>query len=176
MHFAYPPRKSSHPPAYLARGQSRSLSYSQRRQLKIGAIILCSLVFFILVFSRLSTNGPERIQPGTPEVVIVTLIDEENMSKDYIAKVQDNRKDYAARHGMFPAPFPPISNFFPRLTTKRLHNLLPYHLLLPFHRRLPPLLGPRPRPPARLDSLPTKHLFLRPLPTRPNHEPNPQPP
>ncbi len=107
MHFAYPPRKSSHPPAYLARGQSRSLSYSQRRQLKIGAIILCSLVFFILVFSRLSTNGPERIQPGMPEVVIVTLIDEENMSKDYIAKVQENRKDYAARHGISsPLPFP----------------------------------------------------------------------
>ena len=106
MHFAYPPRKSSHPPAYPARGLSRSLSYNQRRQLKIGAIILCSLVFLILVLSRLFSSGMERIPPGTPEVVIVTVIDEENMSKDYIAKVQDNRKEYAARHGTLPLPPP----------------------------------------------------------------------
>ncbi|KAL9627813.1 MAG: hypothetical protein Q9204_006315 [Flavoplaca sp. TL-2023a] len=124
MHFAYPPRKSSHPPAYLARSQSRSLSYSQRRQLKIGAIILCSLVFFILIFSRLPTNGAERIQPGTPEVVIVTLIDEENMSKDYITKVQDNRKDYAARHG-YTTFFPNISSYPSIADSPRSWSLVP---------------------------------------------------
>ncbi|KAI4241523.1 MAG: hypothetical protein L6R40_004502 [Gallowayella cf. fulva] len=102
MHFAYPaPRKSSHPPAYMARGTSRSLSYNQRKQLKIGAIILSSLIFLIVVLSRLFGGGPERIPPGTPEVVIVTLIDEENMSKEYISKIQENRRDYAARH-VFP--------------------------------------------------------------------------
>ncbi|KAL8914715.1 MAG: hypothetical protein Q9171_000728 [Xanthocarpia ochracea] len=110
MHFAYPPRKSSHPPAYSARGQSRSLSYNQRRQLKIGAIILFSLLLLILILSRLFSNGAERIPPGTPEVVIVTLIDEENMSKEYIAKIKENRRDYAARHG-YTTFFPTISSY-----------------------------------------------------------------
>ncbi|KAI4234053.1 MAG: hypothetical protein LQ349_004026 [Xanthoria aureola] len=124
MHFAYPPRKSSHPPAYPARGLSRSLSYNQRRQLKIGAIILCSLVFLILVLSRLFSNGVERIQPGTPEVVIVTLIDEENMSKDYIAKVQDNRNEYAARHG-YATFFPTVSSYPSINDSPRTWSLVP---------------------------------------------------
>ncbi|KAL8683546.1 MAG: hypothetical protein Q9186_000458 [Xanthomendoza sp. 1 TL-2023] len=110
MHFAYTPRKSSHPPPYTSRGSSRSLSYNQRRQLKIGAIILSSLVILILVLSRLVGNGAERIPPGTPEVVIVTLIDEEHMSKEYISKIQENRKDYAARHG-YGTFFPSISSY-----------------------------------------------------------------
>ncbi|KAL8850418.1 MAG: hypothetical protein Q9221_004650 [Calogaya cf. arnoldii] len=124
MHFAYPPRKSSHPPAYAARGQSRSLTYNQRRQLKIGAIILCSLVFLILVVSRLFSTDAERIPPGMPEVVIVTLIDEENMSKDYIAKVQENRNDYAARHG-YTTFFPTVSSYPSINDSPRTWSLVP---------------------------------------------------
>lgn len=30
----------------------------------------------------------------------MTLMDEENMSKEYINKIKENRKDYAARHGL----------------------------------------------------------------------------
>ncbi|KAL8783471.1 MAG: hypothetical protein Q9213_004608 [Squamulea squamosa] len=124
MHFAYQPRKSSHPPAYPARGQSRSLTYNQRRQLKIGAIILCSLLFFLLIIPRLSSGGADRIPAGTPEVVIVTLIDEENMSKEYIAKIQENRKDYAARHG-YTTFFPTVSSYPSINDSPRTWSLVP---------------------------------------------------
>ncbi|KAL8769074.1 MAG: hypothetical protein Q9209_004860 [Squamulea sp. 1 TL-2023] len=124
MHFAYQPRKSSHPPVYPTRSQSRSLTYNQRRQLKIGAIILCSLFFFILIIRRLSSGGEDRIPPGTPEVVIVTLIDEENMSKEYIAKIQENRKDYAARHG-YATFFPTVSSYPSINDSPRTWSLVP---------------------------------------------------
>ncbi|KAL8993630.1 MAG: hypothetical protein Q9169_006205 [Polycauliona sp. 2 TL-2023] len=110
MHFAYPPRKSSHPPAYAARGQSRSLTYTQRRQLKTGGVILCSLIILLLILMRLFGSSGENIPAGTPEVVIVTMIDEEGMSEGYIEKVKENRRDYAERHG-YTTFFPSISSY-----------------------------------------------------------------
>lgn len=54
----------------------------------------------LLIMSRLFGSSKERVPVGTPEVVVVTLIDEENMSKEYIGKVQENRRYYASRHGI----------------------------------------------------------------------------
>jgi mannan polymerase II complex MNN11 subunit len=44
-------------------------------------------------------GGPERIPLGTPPVVIVTVLDPENFSKDYINNIKENRMEYAKKHG-----------------------------------------------------------------------------
>lgn len=100
MHGVLPSRKTSHPPPYAAR--SSRMSSTRRRQLQLGAILACSALLIILMISRLFASSEERIPPGTPEVVFVTLIDEETMSKEYIGKIQENRRHYASRHGMTP--------------------------------------------------------------------------
>lgn len=103
MQFAYPPRKTSHPPPYAIRN-SRSLSFTQRRQLQFAAVITCIAFLLILLLSRAFSSSEERIPPGTSQVVIVTLLDEENLSAGYMEKIKKNRKDYAARHGTHSLP------------------------------------------------------------------------
>ena len=56
------------------------------------------IVFFLFIRATGSSEASERIPPGTPEVVIVTLLDD-SLSKSYIEKIKENRDDYAARHG-----------------------------------------------------------------------------
>ena len=36
---------------------------------------------------------------GTPPVVIVTVVDEENYSQQYIKNIKENRIEYARKHG-----------------------------------------------------------------------------
>ncbi|KAL8626465.1 hypothetical protein Q9189_007833 [Teloschistes chrysophthalmus] len=109
MQFAYPPRKTSHPPPYAIRN-SRSLSFTQRRQLQFAAVITCIAFLLILLLSRAFSSSEERIPPGTSQVVIVTLLDEENLSAGYMEKIKKNRKDYAARHG-YTTFFPKTSDY-----------------------------------------------------------------
>lgn len=66
----------------------------------MGAIAACVLLLLLFLLSRLfSGSSSERPPLGTPDTVIVTLLDHESMSKDYIKKIEGNRQDYAARHG-----------------------------------------------------------------------------
>ncbi|KAI4273195.1 MAG: hypothetical protein L6R35_006427 [Caloplaca aegaea] len=60
------------------------------------------------MISRLFGSLEERVPAGAPEVAVVTLIDEQDMSKEYIRKIQDNRRYYARRHG--------YATFFPNVT------------------------------------------------------------
>jgi mannan polymerase II complex MNN11 subunit len=55
-----------------------------------------SAVLFIL--SRIF-GGSERIPSGTPPVVIVTVVDRESYSKEYIRDIKENRIEYARKHG-----------------------------------------------------------------------------
>ena len=100
MQFALPPRKSSHPPPYARSPRS---SLYRRKRLKTGAAIACGAVAFLYILLRLlsssSSSTIEIIPAGTPEVVIVTLLDPA-LGKEYIAKIKENRDDYASRHGM----------------------------------------------------------------------------
>ncbi|KAL8710754.1 MAG: hypothetical protein Q9220_004772 [cf. Caloplaca sp. 1 TL-2023] len=121
MHGVLPSRKTSHPPPYAARG-SRSSSL-RRKQLQLGAIVLACALCLILIISRLFGSSAERIPPGTPEVVVVTLIDEEVMSPSYISKIQANRKDYAARHGY--TTFFPNATSYPTSSSPRSWSLIP---------------------------------------------------
>ncbi|KAL8827448.1 MAG: hypothetical protein Q9170_007014 [Blastenia crenularia] len=106
MHGVLPSRKTSHPPPYAAR--STRLSSTRRKQLQLGAIIACAALFLLLLLPRVFGSSSEQIPPGTPEVVIVTVMDEEHMSKEYIEKIQENRRFYASRHGYV--------TFFPNTT------------------------------------------------------------
>ena len=104
MHLALPPRKPSSGPPFAAR-TSPSVLF-QRRRLQILAIIaLACLSFIWLVSNSFSARAP-RAPAGSPEVVIVTVIDEEKgYSKAYIDKIKQNRRDYAKRHGAWKPPF-----------------------------------------------------------------------
>ena len=55
----------------------------------------------IYLASRLfSSSSAERIPSGTPETVVVTLLDEATMSDEYRQRIMENRKYYADKHGM----------------------------------------------------------------------------
>ena len=96
MHFALPPRKTSHPPPYARSARS---STARRKQLQIGALLVCAaLIVFYLVIKSFSSPS-NRVPPGTPEVVIVTVLDSD-MTKDYTEKIEENRGYYATKHGI----------------------------------------------------------------------------
>lgn len=99
MHFALPPRKSSHPPPYARASRSSPI---RRKQLQFGAWIGCAALAAITIYlvTRLLSFSPDRIPGGTSEAVIVTLIDPEHMSNEYISRIKENRQDYADRHGI----------------------------------------------------------------------------
>ena len=55
------------------------------------------VVFYLGLTSILSPKAI-HIPLGTPEVVIVTVIEPE-LSIDYVEQIKENRDEYAARHG-----------------------------------------------------------------------------
>ncbi|KAG9779066.1 glycosyltransferase family 34 protein, partial [Aureobasidium melanogenum] len=106
MHFALPPRKTSHPPPYARGTASGTVPYKRRKQLQvISYAILGVLTFYLflrLILYAISTgdaeDGASSIE-GNQDIVLVTVFDNQTMSEDYIKIVKANRGDYAARHG-----------------------------------------------------------------------------
>ena len=98
MHFAMPPRKTSHPPPYARASRSSPI---RRKQLQLGALILGGVLLIIYLGTSLFKPGKERIPAGTADIVIVTVLDDALMSQDYIDKVVENRKYYAQKHGKY---------------------------------------------------------------------------
>lgn len=98
MHFALPPRKLSHPPPYARASRSSPI---RRKQLQFGLWIGCAALATITIYlaAQLLAFSPDRIPSGTSETVLVTLIDPEHMSKEYISMIKENRQHYADRHG-----------------------------------------------------------------------------
>ena len=75
---------------------SRQLS-RRRRPLYLVLGLLAAL--FVLV--KLWGSGHGLMRPvDAPEVVLVTVLDRRKYSEEYLAKVIENRKEYAAAHGM----------------------------------------------------------------------------
>ncbi len=101
MHFALPPRKTSHPPPYARPYRSSTI---RRRQLQKGAVLASAAILIIYLLTRLLSSSPGRPPAGVPEVVVVTVLDRARMSDAYIAKIMENRDDYAARHGKADCP------------------------------------------------------------------------
>lgn len=99
MQFALPPRKTSQPPPYAR--ASRKTSYLRQQQLRLAGYIVCAILTIYLLFHYVSFSDElvESAAPGTPPVVIVTVLDEQHMSDEYITNIRANRNDYAARQG-----------------------------------------------------------------------------
>ena len=97
MHFAMPPRKTSQPPPYARASRSSPI---RRKQLQFVALVAFTLLFLIYLGTRLFGPSTERAPPGTPEVVVVTLLDEATMSDEYRARIMENRKYYADKNGI----------------------------------------------------------------------------
>lgn len=104
MHFALPPRKTSHPPPY-ARNTSNTLAHRRRRQLQlVGYVILAVLTLYLALKYILRADadhtktGPSDID-GPQDIVIVTVFEDGLMSENYIHMVKKNRDHYAAQHG-----------------------------------------------------------------------------
>ena len=81
-----------------------SSSFRRKRLKIIGLIALGILVLYLGLTSLLSPKAVS-IPSGSPEVVIVTVM-EPDLGSDYVAQIKENRDEYAARHG----EEPPISN------------------------------------------------------------------
>ena len=96
MHFALPPRKTSHPPPYARASRSSPI---RRKQLQLGALVLSAVLLLIYLGTSLFKPGRERIPAGTADVVIVTVLDDATMSQDYIDRIVENRKYYAEKQG-----------------------------------------------------------------------------
>ncbi|KAI9749460.1 MAG: hypothetical protein M4579_006862 [Chaenotheca gracillima] len=107
MHFALPPRKTSHPPPYAPRS-SRS-PFLRKSRSPFLLLILCCILVIAFLFLRLftATSGPP---PGTPSVVIVTPLDHKAYSKEYLDKIQENRIYYAEQHG-YKCFFPSVADY-----------------------------------------------------------------
>jgi mannan polymerase II complex MNN11 subunit len=71
------------------------------RRSRVQAIVLCACAVGAVIFilSQVLGGGSERIPSGTPPVVIVTVLDPESYSNDYINNIKENRIEYAKKHG-----------------------------------------------------------------------------
>ena len=96
MHFALPPRKTSHPPPYARASRSSPI---RRKQLQAVGVIACAALMLIYFAIRLFSSSAERVPAGTPEVVVVTLLDDATMSDEYRERIMENRRYYASKHG-----------------------------------------------------------------------------
>lgn len=97
MHFALPPRKTSQPPSYARTYRSSPI---RRKQLQFGALIGCGLLLLIYLTTGLFKSSGDHIPARTPEVVIVTVLDEATMSDEYRHRIIENRNYYATKQGV----------------------------------------------------------------------------
>lgn len=116
MHLPYPPRKSSNPAPFIARG-SRTPNFSGRLALPRryrGRAAAIAVIFIVAVVWLLTRGGSlshahkggrpgmaNHVPSGKPPVVIVTALDEETFGTKYADLLKENRKLYAERHGRF---------------------------------------------------------------------------
>ncbi len=71
------------------------------RRSRVQAVVVCACAVGVLIFLLHQLfGGGDRIPSGTPPVVIVTVVDPDNYSKEYINNIKDNRIEYARKHGM----------------------------------------------------------------------------
>lgn len=103
MHFAFPPRKTSHPPPYAPVSRPAP---QRRRQLQLGGLAIFSVLALYLLVSyvRAPSAYSDHAPTGYPDVVIVTVFDHDTMSSEYVSRIKENREDYARRHGMSHRP------------------------------------------------------------------------
>lgn len=103
MHFAFPPRKNSHPPPYANRSSRSTSPLFRLRRSRLQNIAVCAVGLTFVIWLFLHILGPmDRTPSGVPRVVIVSVIDPEGYSDGYIHNIKENRLQYAKRHGESP--------------------------------------------------------------------------
>ena len=163
MHFALPPRKTSIPPLYARK--SRGPSALQRQWLKTTALVGGALLAIVFLTRFLLSSSENATPAGTPEVVIVTVI-EPSLGKEYVDKIKQNRQFYADRHGRSCAG----KHYFVFANTAyRLSSVFPQHLRLR-DRILPQVMDIDSGPSPCHDPIPSLDLLLLPFTARPDHE------
>lgn len=148
MQFALPPRKTSHPPPYARNTSSHALVQRRRRQLQIvGYVILALLTLYLVVRHILladadhTSAGPAGID-GPQDIVLVTVLDLEAMSEEYVHMVKTNRDHYATRHGKTTCYEPEASRETTNQTTQVTRPFIQIHPPIPISSTLPLHLGP----------------------------------
>ena len=96
MHFAMPPRKTSQPPPYARAARSSPI---RRKQLKIGGLVAGAILVLLYLSTFFFSSPKDYVPYGTPEVVVVTVLDEATMSTNYRNHVMENRRYYAEIQG-----------------------------------------------------------------------------
>lgn len=98
MQFALPPRNTPHAPPYARASRSSPV---RRKQLQFGALIACAVIAIIYLTTRFFSASEERGPSGTPEIVVVTVLDQATMSDEYRDRIKENRKYYANKQGRY---------------------------------------------------------------------------
>jgi len=98
MHFALPPRKTSHPPPYARASRSSPI---RRKQFQAIGVVACAALVLIYFATRLFSSSTERVPLGSPDLVIVTLMDDATMSDEYRQRIMENRNYYAKKQGRY---------------------------------------------------------------------------
>ncbi|KAI1201958.1 galactosyl transferase GMA12/MNN10 family-domain-containing protein [Nemania serpens] len=96
MHYAYPPRKDSHPAPFRPR-RSR-FPVIRRSHMKTILLFVLAIVGIIWLFSGSKQKGPRPLT-GRPPVVVVTVFDDKYDNTAYSQHIKDNRIQYAEKHG-----------------------------------------------------------------------------
>ncbi|KAI9666971.1 MAG: hypothetical protein M1831_001476 [Alyxoria varia] len=109
MHFALPPRTPARPPSYTATRSSRTPLIRRARLKQLGGIASAIISLLLLLSWLRGDKRAEIIPPGTPSVVLVTVF-ASNERGDYDHIIEDNRRDYAGRHG-YAAFFPNTTDY-----------------------------------------------------------------
>ena len=162
--MALPLRKSSNPPPYA----TRSTRFPMVRRSRVQAIALCACAVGAVIFILSQIfGGSERIPSGTPPVVIVTVLNPELYTKEYLNNIKDNRIEYAKKHGMHGWD---ETCKVCQLTGYRLHDFLPNSYRLRFGR-FPCDLVESSCGSTRLDQISAHNLHLVPRPEFSHYEP-----
>ncbi|OJD14497.1 hypothetical protein AJ78_05147 [Emergomyces pasteurianus Ep9510] len=104
MQFALPPRKPSHNVPYARLSHS---SAARRRKLKTVAVLVVVAFSFFFLLSRLFSSSTSSlttffgdvVPTKATNIVIVTVLDDDELGDKYIQRIRQNREDYAKRHG-----------------------------------------------------------------------------
>lgn len=109
MQFAYPSRKSSHPPIFRPRQSRISIPTLRRGRLKTIAVVATIIIGSFWIVSKLFSSGARgesvvRRPSGDPPVVLVTVLDERKHGMAHSQNIRENREQYAKRHGEFTLP------------------------------------------------------------------------
>lgn len=82
------------------------LRRSRVKFLALCVLGICSVVFIIQKIIRGSSGPP----PGTPQAVLITVLDPGTHSKRYLDNIRENREQYARKHG-YTAFFPTANDY-----------------------------------------------------------------